>query len=145
MQNASRILSAVRLHLRYSQEFVASRLSISQSQYNKIETGSKELPLSKFIALAAVFQVSPSILLEALIMGIEKPDSAVRKLISNINNRSWDEVPPAAQTADEEARIAAYLSEKMYALAREYVRLHNRLERTAQSEKTPKSALSFAE
>ena len=46
-----------RLEKKYSQEYMALRLNISQGYYNKMENGVKEMPLTVFIKIVEVLEM----------------------------------------------------------------------------------------
>ena len=46
-----------RLEKNYSQHYMASRLKISQSYYNKIENGKKTITLQHILQIAAILEI----------------------------------------------------------------------------------------
>ena len=46
-----------RLEKNFSQNYIASRLKISQSYYNKIENGKKDITLKKTIEIATILNI----------------------------------------------------------------------------------------
>lgn len=118
MKNQSRILAAMRVHNHLSQAYVAKKLNLSQGQYSKIESGMKELPLSKLPTLAAVFAIKPVVLLDCLLIGIEKPDDAIRKLVNEVNNRP-EYTSPIEKQEQKYKILADYWEQKYFSLYRE--------------------------
>ncbi len=118
IENQSRILAALRVHNHLSQAYVAKKLQLSQGQYSKIESGMKELPLSKLPALAAVFTIKPVAMLECLLIGIEKPDDAIRKLVNEMNNRQEHKIAIKKQELKYKI-LAEYWEKKYFSLYRE--------------------------
>ncbi len=124
MENLSQLLSALRIQKRLSQEYVAQKLGLSQSQYSKIESGQKDFPLGKLTIFAVVVGVEPLQLLEYLLTGAAKPEEAIRRLTHQINNRPLPE-DPAEDSQKEEYRIlAAHFEKKYFLLYREYLKLY---------------------
>jgi len=74
MKTASKRIRKYREALDYSQEFMASKLGISQPAYAKIEKGSTKINIERLVDIAKVLDVEPQKLLE---------DS---KTINQINN-----------------------------------------------------------
>jgi transcriptional regulator with XRE-family HTH domain len=50
-------ISIKRLEKKFSQDYMALRLNISQSYYNKIENGKKEITLKKIIEIATILNI----------------------------------------------------------------------------------------
>jgi len=47
-----------RLEKNFSQQYMASQLSISQSYYNKIENGKKELSISRVLHISEILNIN---------------------------------------------------------------------------------------
>lgn len=50
-------ISIKRLEKKFSQDYMAIRLNISQSYYNKIENGKKEITLKKIIEITTILNI----------------------------------------------------------------------------------------
>lgn len=50
-------ISIKRLEKKFSQDYMALKLNISQSYYNKIENGKKEITLKKIIEIATILNI----------------------------------------------------------------------------------------
>src|SRR5205814_8425863 len=59
MINACRVLKELRIEHRKTQDYMAQKLNISQSQYNKIERGEKSMEINTVIITASVFNMQP--------------------------------------------------------------------------------------
>ena len=121
MENLSELLATLRLQKRLSQEYVAARLGLSQSQYSKMESGQKEFPLNKLVAFSAIVGIEPMKLFECLLMKTAKPDEVIRKLVHEINNRPQAELPSATAQEQEYKVLADYFEQKYFSLYREYL------------------------
>lgn len=58
MENISDILRLSRSQKNYTQEYVAFKLGISQSQYNKIEKGDVQLTVERLVLIASVLELN---------------------------------------------------------------------------------------
>lgn len=58
MENISDILRLSRSQKNYTQEYVAFKLGISQSQYNKIEKGEVQLTVERLVLIASVLELN---------------------------------------------------------------------------------------
>lgn len=125
IENLSEIICTLRLQKRLSQDYVAAKLGLSQSQYSKKETGQKEFPLNKLVSFTAIIGIEPMRLFECLLLGTTRPDDAVGKLVQQINNRA----APLSEADDAAASrvLAAYFEQKYFALYREYLKLCEKL------------------
>jgi len=47
----------------YSQEYMAIKLKIRQSDYNKLENGKTELTINKIVAIAKILEIESKILI----------------------------------------------------------------------------------
>lgn len=66
MKKITNILRNLRDQHRRTQDYMATRLGISQSQYNKIEKGDKPLDFDTLSAIAKIFQMHPKQLFQAI-------------------------------------------------------------------------------
>lgn len=57
-------ITAIRIRKNLSQNYIASRLQISQSYYNKIENGKKQMTLSMLLTIITVLDIEPGELFE---------------------------------------------------------------------------------
>lgn len=55
-----------RLKKRFTQEYMADQLSISQAHYSKIEKGLKKLTLDRIIQIAHVLEIDPKTLFDPI-------------------------------------------------------------------------------
>ena len=68
-----RLLSWYRLHKGWSQKELAGRMGTSQSYIARLEAGNVDPQVSTLQRLAAVLEVSPALLLDALSAGATRP------------------------------------------------------------------------
>lgn len=66
MKKITNVLRELRDQHRKTQDYMASRLGISQAQYNKIEKGDKPLDFDTLSAIARVFSLNPRQLFQAI-------------------------------------------------------------------------------
>ena len=55
-----------RLNKKFTQEYIADRLSISQTYYSKIERGLKKITLDKIIHIAHILEINPKDLFDPM-------------------------------------------------------------------------------
>lgn len=66
MKNITTVLRELRSHRNRTQDYMASKLGVSQSQYNKIEKGEKPLELDMLTNIAKIFDMQPKQLFSAI-------------------------------------------------------------------------------
>lgn len=116
MDNRKKIgkgIHVIRMKLGLKQDWLAKQLSLSQSQLCKIESGEKELTMSSFYLFAALLRVSPSVLMEFVLMGTEKGEmSLFRILLSELNACEPDEINIGKLMEANEKIVAYYEANK---------------------------------
>lgn len=66
MKKITTVLRTLREQHRKTQDYMASRLQISQSQYNKIEKGDKPLDFDTLSQISKIFNINPKQLFQAI-------------------------------------------------------------------------------
>jgi transcriptional regulator with XRE-family HTH domain len=59
MRRVTNVLRNLRQDYKKTQDYMAARLGISQSQYNKIEQGDKPLDIITLLSIAKIFHIEP--------------------------------------------------------------------------------------
>ena len=91
-------MQTLRLIHRYSQEYLAAVLEVSQPYYSKIEHGEKDLSISKVLKISKLYEIPIQVLIER--------DLAKE---SDLNSRkNWQKNPSA--TSDQSATSKVYPS-----------------------------------
>ena len=60
-------IKQIRLEKNFSQDYMAIRLGLSQSQYAKVENGVQELTLIRLIQISEILDINPTQLFEELV------------------------------------------------------------------------------
>lgn len=64
MKKTAKKIRKYRENLKYSQDYMANELGISQPAYAKIEQGITKIGIERLVSIATIFQVEPQELLE---------------------------------------------------------------------------------
>lgn len=122
MQNQGRILAAIRSAKRLKQPYLAAKLHISQSQYSKIERGKKQLTIDQLITIASLLRITPTVLLECLMLGMTSPDAAVTHILRVINNESGSTLNDGEMRAANQT-INEFIAANQFPLVRELIKI----------------------
>jgi transcriptional regulator with XRE-family HTH domain len=121
MKKITNVLRDLRDQHRKTQDYMASRLGMSQSQYNKIEKGDKALDFDTLSAIAKVFGINPKQLFQAIY------DEDVIRPVHTVIGTTADREAPAEESQDSYyKKMAFYFEKKFLKTYRMYIEIVNK-------------------
>jgi transcriptional regulator with XRE-family HTH domain len=119
MRKITNVLRELRDQNRRTQEYMASRLGISQSQYNKIEKGDKPLDFDLLANMAKIFNISPKQLYQAIY------EEETPRQVHHVTHAT-----PAEEAGESQdtyyRKMASYFEKKFLKTYRMYIEIVNK-------------------
>jgi transcriptional regulator with XRE-family HTH domain len=116
MEQITKVLRELRNENRRTQEYVANKIGISQSQYNKIERGDKPLEFNTLVAICKIFNVEPKkVFAEIFDNGNAKAPTII--------DASYGKTKQNPEESTYYQRMATHFEEKFLSVYRQYIEL----------------------